>query len=97
MSIQQRIKTMAPSVPEETLPIREKLTVARDYALTRAADWQDWPENLQVVHGLVAFWAGRAALSPWPQDDLEKTIEAARHLLTGTLILRRLGENHGSI
>lgn len=97
MSIQARLKTIAPSVPEETLPIREKLTVARDYALSRAADWHDWPENLQTVHALVAFWCGRAALSPWPQEDLEQATDAARQLLTGTLILRRLGDKHGFV
>lgn len=95
--IQQRILVQLPTVDPATLKTRETLTIARDVALTRVADWSDWPQNLQVVHSLTAFWCGRAALSPWPQDDLEKTIEAARHLLTGALILRRLGENHGSI
>lgn len=96
-AIQQRILVLLPTVDPATLKTRETLTIARDVAMTRVADWNQWPENLQVVHSLAAFWCGRAALSPWPQDDLEKTIEAARHLLTGTLILRRLGENHGSI
>lgn len=97
MTIQERIRTLAPSVPEETLAIREKLTVARDVALVRVANWNEWPENLQTIHGLVAVWAGRAALSPWPKEDLEKMVEVARYLLTATLILRRQGEIYGSI
>lgn len=95
--IQQRILVLLPTVDPATLKTRETLTIARDVALTRVADWGDWPPNLQSVHALAAFWCGRTALSPWPQNDLEKTIEAARHLLTGTLILRRLGDEHGDV
>jgi len=92
---ESRVLILAPAVDRATLPTRGKLMTARDVAISRAADWHQWPPELQQIHGLVSWWTGRASLSPWPIEDLEKATDAARHLLTGTLILRRLGETHG--
>ena len=94
---ESRVLALAPTVDRATLALRGKLMTARDVAISRAADWHAWPPELQQVHGLVSWWAGRASLSPWPMEDLEKATDAARHLLTGTLILRRLGDKHGFV
>lgn len=92
---ESRVLILAPTVDRATLTLRGKLMTARDVAISRAADWHAWPPELQQVHGLVSWWAGRASLALWPIEDLEKATDAARNLLTGSLILRRLGETHG--
>lgn len=93
----ERLLILYPSAEPGTVPVREKLLVARDVATTRIGDWHDWPIEFHHVHHIAAAWAGRAAVSPWELDSLEKTVEACRHLLTGTLILRRLGNQYGAV
>ncbi len=89
------IEIMYPSAPPETIPIREKLLVARDIANSRMGRWEEWPRDFHMAHAIIATWSGRAVYSPWPIEDLEKVTDAARHLLAGTRLLAKLGEQYG--
>lgn len=95
MTQRETLKVLYPGAAPETIPVREKLLTARDVAAGRIAHWDDWNPDYQAPHRLVTYWAGRAALSPWPAEDLNDAVTACRHLLTATLILNRLGENYG--
>lgn len=95
--IQQRILMLLPSVDPGTLEVRGKLMTARDYALTRMADWIDWPERAHSLHAIAILWSGRASLAPWPPEDLERVVEMVRHLIVAANIMRDLGDRHGDI
>lgn len=95
--IQQRILMLSPSADVATLEVRGKLMTARDYALTRMADWIDWPERAHSLHAIAILWSGRASLAPWPPEDLERVVEMVRHLIVAANIMRDLGDRHGDI
>lgn len=96
-SIQQRILMLLPSVDPGTLEVRSKLMTARDYAATRMADWHEWPERAHCLHSIAILWSTRAALSPWPPEDLEATVEMVRRLILAANAMRDLGALYGEI
>lgn len=93
----QRLDVMIPGRDPVADDLRLKLLVARDMACARIGQWEQWPADHHRVHQIVSTWAGRALYSHWPSQDLEQTVNACRHLVTGTLILRRLGEVYGDV
>lgn len=95
--IQQRILMLLPSVDPGTLEVRSKLMTARDYAATRMADWHEWPERAHCLHSIAILWSTRAALSPWPPEDLEATVEMVRRLILAANAMRDLGALYGEI
>lgn len=95
MNSRERILMLLPTAQPETVEARAKLIVARDYCNMRHAEWSEWPRDHHIIHSLVSMWASRAAFAPWSPDDIQEVVEASRHLLTGTLKLKRLGDRHG--
>lgn len=85
------LSAMAPGADPATLETRTRLLVARDTFMTRIGAWGEWPDHLQSIHVLAANEASHAAFSGLSSDDLDKHLEAARHLARATLILRDLG------
>ncbi len=93
--IQVRIAALFPSLPSETLPVREQLTVARDYASSRLARPEAWPGSVDYLHQLVIQLASEAVFANWRKAELELAVSTCRHLVFAANGVRDLGNEHG--